>query len=243
MNKNVGQIVADDYRTAAVFSQHGIDFCCKGHRSLEEASSSKKVPLETLIAELQTAIDSPADGATDFQSWPPDLLADYIERIHHSYVTEKMPLISQYLHKLCRVHGSQHQELLAINTLFLESTSELAAHMKKEEQVLFPYIRKMVGAQVHGVALTPPVFGSVQRPVHSMMHEHDAEGERFREIARLSNHYNPPADACTTYRVTYGLLREFENNLHQHVHLENNILFPKAIALEEQMMSHENPTN
>lgn len=235
INKNIGQIVADDYRTASVFKQHGIDFCCNGNRSLAEASESRKIPLEAITAELEAVASTPAQKSDDYRSWPPDLLAEYIERIHHRYVTEKSQEIGQYLDKLCRVHGNRHRELYEIRALFLESTGELAMHMKKEELVLFPRIKKMVKAREQSVALDPPPFGTVENPIRMMMHEHDAEGERFRQIARLSDNYTPPADACNTYRVTFALLREFEENLHLHVHLENNILFPQAIALEEKL--------
>lgn len=235
INKNIGQIVADDYRTATVFKNHGIDFCCNGNRSLAEASESRNVPLEALTIELLEVTRKPAEKTNDHQSWPPDLLADYIERIHHRYVTEKSPEISQYLDKLCRVHGNRHPELFEIKALFLESTGELAMHMKKEELILFPRIKKMVKAQQEGTTLDAPAFGTVENPIRMMMLEHDTEGGRFRKIAELSNEYLPPADACNTYRVTFALLREFETDLHQHIHLENNILFPKAIALEEAL--------
>lgn len=235
INKHIGQIVADDYRTASVFKNHGIDFCCNGNRSLAEASESRNVPLEAITAELEAVVRTPVQRSDNYQSWPADLLADYIERIHHRYVVERSQEIGQYLDKLCRVHGNRHRELYEIRSLFLESTGELAMHMKKEELVLFPRIRKMIKAQESKVALDPPPFGTVENPIRTMMHEHDAEGERFRQIARLSNDYTPPEDACNTYRVTFALLREFEEDLHLHVHLENNILFPKAIALEEKL--------
>jgi regulator of cell morphogenesis and NO signaling len=177
----------------------------------------------------------PTESSNDYQAWPADLLASYIERIHHIYVREQSTDISEFLNKLCKVHGRQHPELLTIRSLFLEGVSELAMHMQKEEMILFPRIRKMVQAQLDKQTPGPATFGTVQNPIRMMMHEHDAEGERFRQIARLSNDYTPPADACNTYKVTYALLREFEDNLHLHVHLENNILFPKAIALEEQL--------
>lgn len=235
INKNIGQIVADDYRAATVFKNHGIDFCCNGNRSLVEASESRNIPLETITAELEEVTRKPAGGTSNYQSWPADLLADYIERIHHRYVADRSQEIGQYLEKLCRVHGSRHRELFEIRELFLESTGELAMHMKKEELVLFPRIRKMVKTQQEGVKLDPPPFGTVENPIRMMMHEHDAEGERFRRIAELSDQYTPPADACNTYRVTFALLREFEEDLHLHVHLENNILFPKAVALEDKL--------
>lgn len=143
----------------------------------------------------------------------------------------KIQEITPFLHKVVRVHGNLHPELIEIEQLFKESAGELTAHMKKEELILFPYIRKMVEAQRSGTQVQAP-FGTVHNPIRMMMHEHDSEGERFRKIAALSNNYTPPADACNTYKVTYSLLKEFEEDLHLHIHLENNILFPKSIELE-----------
>ncbi|MBK9792103.1 MAG: iron-sulfur cluster repair di-iron protein [Sphingobacteriales bacterium] len=232
LDKKIGEMVAEDYRTAAVFKNHKIDFCCKGNRSLSEVCADKNLNTAFLIEELN-AVTKPAEkNIIDFNAWDLDLLADYIEKKHHRYVEGSMPVLLQYLNKLCKVHGPQHPELFEINKEFTECAAALTAHMKKEELVLFPYIRKMVKTTISHQEISTPHFGTVQNPVHMMMHEHDTEGERFRRIAQLSNDYTPPADACNTYRVTYNLLNEFENDLHTHIHLENNILFPKAIQLE-----------
>src|SRR5690606_35568280 len=172
---------------------------------------------------------------TDYQSWPLDLLADYIEKKHHRYVEQRSLEIKPFLDKLCKVHGDRHPELFEINGLFTSSVSALAQHMKKEELVLFPFIRKMVQAKSNGQPLETPHFGTVENPVAIMMHEHDTEGERFRERARLTDDYQPPAHACNTYRVTFALLQEFEDDLLKHIHLENNILFPAAKAMEASL--------
>jgi regulator of cell morphogenesis and NO signaling len=164
-----------------------------------------------------------------------DLLTDYIEKKHHRYVEAQIPVLNQYLAKLCRVHGDRHPELYKIKEHFIQSAGELTMHMKKEELVLFPFIRKMVRAKHQNTPLDLPHFGTVQNPIQTMMKEHDNEGERFRQIAALSRGYAPPADACNTYRVTFSLLQEFEKDLHLHIHLENNILFPKAQALETEL--------
>lgn len=235
LEKNIGQIVAEDYRTAGVFKTYGIDFCCKGNRPLSEATGKQQVSVEKLASELESVMNAPAQRSDDYQSWPIDFLANYIERIHHQYVRDQTEDISEFLNKLCKVHGRQHPELITIRTLFLESARELALHLQKEEMILFPYIRVLVKAQLDKQTPEQAHFGTVQNPIRMMMQEHDNEGERFRQIARLSNNYAPPADACNTYKVTFALLQEFEDNLHLHVHLENNILFPKAIALEEEL--------
>lgn len=177
--------------------------------------------------------DSQSDQP-DFNTWPLDLLIDYIEKKHHRYVEERIPILKQYLNKLCHVHGNKHPELFGIFEHFTGSAGELAMHMKKEEQVLFPWIRRMVAGTADGKTLGPPQFGTVHNPIQMMMEEHDNEGERFRKIAALSGDYTPPSDACNTYRVAFSLLQEFEEDLHRHIHLENNILFPKAETLEKK---------
>lgn len=232
--KQIGQFVAEDYRTAAVFSKYKIDFCCNGGRTINEACEKKGIDSNVLLDELKQVLNEKRGETIDYKSWPLDLLIDYIEKKHHRYVEAKIPVLRQFLDKLCRVHGDRHPELLKINELFTASAGELAAHMKKEELILFPFVKKMVNATLQQGAIQAPGFGTVENPIAMMMQEHDNEGERFRQIAELTNDYNPPADACNTYRVTFAMLDEFEKDLHLHIHLENNILFPKAIKLEEQ---------
>lgn len=231
--RTVGSFVAEDYRTAGVFSKYGIDFCCKGHRSIEEVCDKKGVQQELLLNELAAVLTQKTAAEIDFKSWPLDLLADYIEKKHHRYVEEKIPVLLQFLTKLCKVHGGKHPELFEIYELFEGCAADLSQHLKKEELVLFPFVRKMVEASIAQRALEQPHFGTVENPVAMMMHEHDAEGERFRKIAQLTNDYTAPDDACTTYKVTFSMLKEFEADLHKHIHLENNILFPSAVALEK----------
>lgn len=229
----IGNMVAEDFRTATIFKRHGIDFCCKGGRTIEEACSNKKLTPEKIYEELE-ALPKNEGSTIDFNSWPLDLLTDYIEKTHHRYVEEKTPVLQAFLDKLCKVHGDRHPELFEINALFNESAHDLAAHMKKEELILFPFVKNMVKAKISGSALSQPHFGTVENPVHMMEHEHTVEGDRFRRIAEITDEYLPPADACNTYKVAFAMLQDFENDLHKHIHLENNILFPKAIRLEKE---------
>lgn len=229
----IGEYVAKDFRTAALFSKYGIDFCCNGNRSIEEACQKKAVTADVLLQEIETILSSKSDSGIDYNAWPIDLLADYIEKKHHRYVSEKTPILLQFLDKLSRVHGAKHPELLLINELFKGCAGELAQHMKKEELILFPFIKKMVHATLSDELIELPHFETIQNPIAMMMHEHDAEGVRFRKIAELTNNYTPPADGCNTYKVTFAMLEEFEQDLHKHIHLENNILFPKAAKLEK----------
>lgn len=229
----IGDIVAQDFRTAAIFKNYGIDFCCKGGRTIEEACENKKLNADKIYEEIGNLPKN--DGAAiNFNSWPLDLLADYVEKTHHRYVEEKTPVLQAFLDKLCKVHGGRHPELFEIRDLFEASARDLGAHLKKEELMLFPFIKNMVKAQITGNAIQQPPFGTVENPVNMMKHEHTVEGERLRKIAELTDEYNPPADACNTYRVTFSMLQDFENDLHKHIHLENNILFPKAIRLEKE---------
>lgn len=236
----IGEVVAQDYRTASVFQSYGIDFCCKGGKTLGEACKARNIAAGEVISSLHQRINSETDRTTDYRSWPPDLLTEYIEKIHHSYVEGKIQEIRPLLQKIVQVHGKQHPELATIEVLFNQSAGELAMHMKKEELILFPYIRKMVRLK-NGRNEEPgiPPFGSVQNPIAMMHHEHDSEGERFRKISELSNNYTAPDDACNTYRVTLAMLKEFEEDLHLHIHLENNILFPKAIELESSLQQEK----
>ncbi|MGG5505240.1 MULTISPECIES: iron-sulfur cluster repair di-iron protein [unclassified Myroides] len=234
-NRTIGSFVAEDFRTAAIFNKYGIDFCCKGGRTLAEVCDKKNLEATALIGELERLMSQQAENTIDFRHWPLDLLADYIEKTHHRYVEEKIPVLLQFLNKLSKVHGERHPELHEINELFIGCAQELSQHLKKEELVLFPFVRKMVAATLTGQAIEAPHFGTVENPVNKMMHEHDGEGERFRKIAALSNQYTPPADACNTYKVTFAMLKEFEEDLHKHIHLENNILFPSAVLLEQKV--------
>lgn len=230
-NQNIGELVAADYRTAQVFKNHNIDFCCHGNRSIEEASAEKNLNSETLLEEIKN-VQATKNSGTDFRSWPLDLLADYVEKKHHRYVEQQIPVLKEYLEKINQVHRANHPELKEIQNLFNETGAELSAHMKKEELILFPLIRKLV---VRGAKNENPEPGpSVSGPVKKMMEEHDSEGERFQKISEISDNYTPPTDACNTYRTTFALLKEFEDDLHEHIHLENNILFPGAIKAENE---------
>ncbi|MBW1656367.1 iron-sulfur cluster repair di-iron protein [Flavobacterium quisquiliarum] len=237
--KTIGSFVAEDFRTAAVFSKYRIDFCCKGNRTVNEVCEKQNIDADTLLENILQVAQSENNGSIDFNSWPLDLLVDYIEKTHHRYVEEKTNVLIPFLDKLCKVHGANHPELFRINELFIGCAGELAQHMKKEELVLFPFVKRMVKTKESDGILHQPSFGTVSNPIAMMMHEHDNEGERFREIAALTNNYTPPADACTTYRVTFSMLKEFEQDLHKHIHLENNILFPKAEVLEKDFVEVE----
>lgn len=233
--KTVAELVTENIKTAHIFKKHGIDFCCGGGVSIERACEKKGIDCKTLEEELTQALNT-NDRTYNYKSWKPDFLTDHIINVHHAYVEENSPLLLQYADRVMQVHGHHNTELVDINDLVKRVVGELASHMKKEELILFPFIKKMVVAQKEGTNLPRPHFGTVDNPITMMEEEHDAAGELFREIAELSNKYTPPESACNTYRAFYAKLEEFENDLHLHVHLENNILFPKAKQMEKNVL-------
>ncbi|MGB1268497.1 MAG: iron-sulfur cluster repair di-iron protein [Flavobacteriaceae bacterium] len=228
----VSNIVAENYKTAAIFKSYGVDFCCNGNRSIEKVCSTNKINNDELINQLVNCCKTEPD-TNDYQSWDITFLTDYIYNTHHKYIEIKTPEIKQYLNKICQVHGAQHPELFEIKALFTESADDLAMHMKKEELILFPYFKKLAEAKNNGISVSSPQFDTVKSPIAMLHQEHDNEGHRFRKIASLSNNYTPPQDACNTYKVTFSLLQEFEEDLQKHIHLENNILFKKGVELEQ----------
>lgn len=227
---SIGEIVANDYRAADVFKKYKIDFCCGGKKTIAEACSKKNVNPDAVKKDL-SSLGSKAEGPSqNFAHWDPAFLADYIVNVHHKYVTESIPVLLEYTNKVARVHGDSHPEAIKIAQLFIEAAEELSSHMIKEERVLFPYVKQLASMQATG---SP--FGSVRHPVNVMEDEHELVGKIFEEIRQLTQDYMPPAGACATFRVSYLKLKEFEEDLQQHIHLENNILFPKAIELEDKL--------
>lgn len=230
----VGELVAKDYRTAGVFKKFGIDFCCGGGISIEEACRKKNIHPENVLNELKKLYEEKPTPQNDYDKWDLGFLIDYIVNVHHKYVEENIPLLLEFSKKVARVHGDANPEVIRIHELVQESVNELVPHMKKEELILFPYIKKLEEAAKNNLPAPVPPFGTVQNPVNAMIHEHDMVGEYFKEMEKISNNFLPPEHACNTYRVLYAKLKEFYEDLILHIHLENNILFPKAIALEKK---------
>jgi regulator of cell morphogenesis and NO signaling len=164
------------------------------------------------------------------------MLIKHIEEKHHGYIKQAAPILQAYLDKICRVHGENHTELFDIREQFSASVVDLTVHMKKEESKLFPYIRKMVTAKNNHENIERPGFGIIKNPISVMIQEHDNEDHRYEKIARLTNNYITPEDACNSYKKTFSLLQEFENDLRKHMELENTILFPRAIALDQEFI-------
>jgi len=237
-NKTIGEFVAQDFRTAAIFSKHKIDFCCKGYKTIYEVCKKKGINSTSLEMDLATILSSKNDTDINFKSWPANLLIDYILETHHRYIDEKTPTLVFFLDKLCKVHGERHPELFEIKTLFTISSTDLIMHMKKEEIILFPFIKTIETAILSNKTIDKPYFGGIENPITMLREEHESEGSIFSKIALLTNDFNPPVDACNTFKVTYSMLLEFQQDLHKHIHLENNILFPMAIKMEKQFYNN-----
>jgi regulator of cell morphogenesis and NO signaling len=235
MENTIAELVVKNYKTAAIFKRHGIDFCCGGKISISEACDKQGVHQETLLKELQEALHMLPEK-NDAASLELDELTRYIVDTHHNYVRQRIPEIEPFLEKVIRVHGEKHPELKQVRELFDAIKEELLTHMQKEENVLFPYIRTMVEAQNTQKTIEAPHFGTIKNPIRVMEHEHELAGDKCREIRNLTQNLTPPEGACNTYRVTFAMLDEFENDLHRHVHLENNILFPQSTQLEETLL-------
>ncbi|MBR9979173.1 MAG: iron-sulfur cluster repair di-iron protein [Bacteroidetes bacterium] len=230
--QSVGEVVAQNMHAARIFETHGIDFCCGGKKTLPEACQEKKVDTEALKADLEAL---PEKGGHDVSSWSTEFLIDYIINTHHQYVRTMLPTIMAHAAKVASVHGDTHPEVRDIAGVFQQVQMELESHMMKEERILFPYIRQLAAAEREEGPVFSSGFGSVQNPIDMMEQEHDSVGLAFDHMRTLANDFTPPAEACTTYQLFYRELDEFERDLHLHIHLENNVLHPRALAMEERL--------
>ncbi|HEX9023675.1 MAG TPA: iron-sulfur cluster repair di-iron protein [Geobacteraceae bacterium] len=237
LERHVKDLVTDDHRAAAVFEKYSIDFCCGGKKSLQAACAERGIDAEPVLKELQDLAAKSIKESTPFARWELDALTDHIVERHHSYVREAIPVLLAHTQKIAQVHGGNHPELSSVAAYFQEIARELAHHMMKEERVLFPYIKSLALVARGRAAFTAPPFGTIRNPIRMMEAEHQAAGNGLYAIREATAEYVAPPDACTTYQVTLKELREFEEDLHQHVHLENNILFPKAVDLESGLLS------
>jgi regulator of cell morphogenesis and NO signaling len=231
-NKPLKDIVGTDFRAAGVFEKYGLDFCCQGATALGAACEAKGLDTEALARELAQALATPDPSQPRYAEWDADVLITHILTTHHVYVRNAIPTIITHVDKVGTVHGANHPEAVTVCDIFHQLANELWNHMGKEENVLFPHIKALAVAKREGTAAPAPHFGTVRNPISMMLTEHDAAGEGCKRIRELTNNYTAPDDACTTYRVLYQELAAFEADLHQHVYLENSILFPKAVELE-----------
>ena len=233
-DETLGQIAAKDLRKAEIFKKYGLDFCCGGKKTVKQACAEKGLDVTKIELELQLADKNPATRPLPYGDWSLDFLADYIVNTHHSYVKKSLPEIRGYAAKVAQVHGDLHPELSNVLQLVEEINRELTSHMLKEEKVLFPFIKDLVAADNNEKPVQTSHFGTVQNPINMMEMEHEMVGKNMEEIRVITNNYTLPEDACASYSLLFKMLDEFENDLHIHIHLENNILFPKALDIEKK---------
>jgi regulator of cell morphogenesis and NO signaling len=227
-------IAASSGAAVRILEEAGIDFCCGGSQSLHDGCASAGVSSEELLTRLRAAGESARPEDKNWASAPLSELTEHIRQRHHGYVREAIVRVAPLLEKVKAKHGARHPEIAIIEDLFQRLGQEMTAHMQKEEIILFPYIERLERARQTGGALERPFFQTVRNPIQMMMQEHDAAGDLARQIRQSSSDYALPADACASYERLYRELHEFETDLHLHVHLENNILFPRAVELENQ---------
>lgn len=234
VDKTVREIALENPASMPVFESLGIDYCCGGERRLGDACQSAGVEVDYLQRLIEKAArDANAPVSTDWREKPLAELIAHIVTKHHAFVREEIPRIEALLLKVSGKHGAAHPELQEIDTLFRAVGQELSTHLFKEENVLFPYIERMEKATANGGPRPQACFDSVTRPIANMMAEHDDAGALLQQIRELSGGYVPPAGACPTFHALYRALGAFERDLHQHVHLENNVLFPRAVEMEQ----------
>jgi regulator of cell morphogenesis and NO signaling len=229
LQKTIGEMAAADERAIQVFETYGIDFCCGGQKSFGEACAEKGLDIGQVLQELELASQAASGPGEHYDQWELDFLADYIVNQYHTYTKSMLIRVSDFAAKVAEVHGDRHPETRLIAQLWGELSQEMTAHLQKEEMLLFPLIKRLVRGEEHG----QPLAGSTQPVIQEMEAEHEAVGDSLAEIETLSHGFTLPQEACNTYRALYGYLAEFDQATKKHVHLENNILFPKAVRLEE----------
>ena len=233
IEKTVRELALENPASTRVFEKLGIDYCCGGNVSLEQACRNANLAVDQVLSSLAQAEAAPATGKNrDWQSQPLAELIAHIQNTHHKFTRDEIARLGPLCEKVCSVHGKNHPELFRIYELLQQLAQELNGHLMKEEMILFPYIKRIEAASIAKERTPAAPFGSVQNPIAMMEHEHDSAGNALRAMREASNGYSAPADACVSFQTLYRALAEFETDLHQHIHLENNILFPRAVAIE-----------
>ncbi|MGG9960019.1 iron-sulfur cluster repair di-iron protein [Ferruginibacter sp. SUN106] len=225
--QTLATIVTQNHQTVPVLEKYNLDFCCKGKRTLSDACIEKGIAVEALLTELENATDNVQKNQLPFTDMDEQQLISYILIHHHFYVKQSMPTILSHVEKVATKHGDRYPYMVKVGQLFTDIKEEMTSHMQKEEMILFPRIKE-VGQLYNTQQKAGLAGGYISGPVNVMEEEHEHAGELLYEIRQLTNNYTPPFDACTTFKVALAELKEFEEDLHKHVHLENNLLFPLA---------------
>lgn len=239
ISKTLSEIVNEQFQAASVFEKYHLDYCCQGKRSLQQACAEENILVENVVEDLQTILLS-GRQALDFKNFKLQELSEYIVNTHHTYVKKEMPQILSYLEKVATKHGKTHNELYKVAELFAEISNEMSAHMYKEETIVFPRIKELEQNSLGYPTLVVKTPGYLSLPIFNMENEHEDAGNKLKEVRILTNNYTPPADSCTTFKLLYASLQAFEIDMHQHVNLENSILFPKALLLERDIQMTAN---
>jgi regulator of cell morphogenesis and NO signaling len=234
-NMSVASILNENFAAARVFKYFGIDFCCGGSATLADACRIAGADIEK-VCEALAANRDVRGGAIPFASWPTDLLVDYVLKIHHRGIRTKGPRLLADIRRVAEVHGASHPELNQLVTLFAASLDDLESHLQKEEQVLFPYSLKLFEASMRKESVEKVHCGTVANPIRVMHSEHSDEGTRYKYIRNLMNGFAAPDDACASYKLMLEELEEFMDGLFEHIHIENNILFPRFLHLEKKVV-------
>ncbi len=233
--RTLGELVSENPRTAAIFDGLGLDYCCRGQQTLADATANRGLPLSTVLEAIGAAGRPTADEQLVADLELDELTRHIVDR-HHKYVRDISPAISAWLDKLVARHGTRHPELAEIRRMFLALKDELFAHMMKEEHILFPFIDELAVARRAGARLPGGPFGTVLNPIRMLEHDHRQVGDLMAELRDATSGFTPPADACRTYQTCFAELATFEQDLHRHIHLENNVLFPRAVETEAALM-------
>ncbi len=227
----LGRLVAERPSAARILESHRIDYCCGGERTLDQACRETGLDGQVVLEEIAAAQSASAAGEdqppTNWLEASLTELCDHIEQTHHAYLKSELPRLSELIDKVVAAHGESHPELLAVQQVFAALQAELEPHLMKEERILFPAIRIL---EQPGPAPAFP-FGTVANPIRMMEHEHDVAGSALKQLRKITNDYTLPDDACSAYQALYQALQALELDLHEHIHKENNILFPRAEAL------------
>lgn len=218
-NKTIAEIVSDDISTASVFKKYKLDFCCSGGKTIENACKKANINVDAVVNDLLNNTSKKEAPNLNFKDWSAEFLADYIVYVHHTYIRQNLPIISEFADKVAKVHGQHEPKTIEIAQLFSSISSELTSHMGKEEFILFPAIKAK--SDNHN-------FEFDEKTLSLIKEEHEEVGDMIKKIQELSSDFTPPEWACNTFKALYFKLEEFTNDLFQHIHLENNILFPKV---------------
>jgi len=223
--KTIGQLALESPNAIAVLEKMSIDYCCHGNRSIDAACNDAGISVQDLLSAIGQA---PADASgRDWSATPLKDLQEYIVTTHHVFTRDMLATVNQLAAKVGDRHGANHPEVVQVRGLVLQLVGDLIPHMMKEEQILFPYVEQLEAGDAQ-----PPFFGTVRNPVRMMMMEHDAAADLLVELRRVTADYTLPGDACISFRALYERLQDLEQDLHRHIHLENNVLFPRAVELE-----------